>query len=216
MIQVDEILTLMRTCVHQINKTDLRIYEKEVNPTNIEELTRVVLDCMAIAQRVLEELSWRYERKFYENLDGGDEFYRQIDALVFADEEERSQQLADMAFLAYGEVARRREMLEQVLENNADRWELIAHCDRCLGVVSKALTALEIALCTHLQIPPALKFVAELTIALEIRRVYQKLYREIDETHPPTSLEYAKPIRLAGASLAKLIGRDIYPWLRGQ
>jgi|CXWL01.1.fsa_nt_gi hypothetical protein len=144
--------------------------------------------------------------------DSSGQFQRQVDALMSdgrGDALDR-QLVADLCFLACGELRRKLEELTR-LQAAGDRWGLLAGAAGARRKLVKAAAAVDNTACRGLGRPPRLGFATETALSLAARQTVAKfrwrlLAQAIDDCE--------SRLRHAGGCLAWLVGRDGYLHLR--
>ncbi len=95
-------------------------------------------------------------------------------------------------------------------EGMDDRCDVLHLCDRVIREVARSLRALAATIREYEALPPGIDYRAlEVERAREIRRAYAAFHREVDAEPPASEAEVARRIRLAGVSIAKLLGRTV-------
>jgi hypothetical protein len=95
------------------------------------------------------------------------------------------------------------------------KWELIEACSSAMREVLKALSALDLTICSYEGLEPGPSFyVTEIQRSLRVRAAYWSFRRDLVAAGPPAEGEVRARLRKAACSIAKLAGRDIYPSMR--
>lgn len=138
-------------------------------------------------------------------------FALQIDRAMLGDGRSR---IVDVLVLGRLELVARSAALAR-LHAGSDPWCLIDACASARRKILKVLSALAHAICSYHGIAdPSGWHRSELEISLAIRREYTRFRRAITPIPEPAPEDVRRRLREAGTLLAKLIGKDIYHYLR--
>lgn len=121
-------------------------------------------------------------------------------------------EVCGIAFVAQLELRQCRERL--AVRSGFDLLAVLDECDRTLRRIVRALRALDLALSTELYCPRVLNDAELLPRSLRVRACYADLSSQISALPTPDATSIKKSLRLAGTSLAVLIGKSVYPELR--
>lgn len=122
--------------------------------------------------------------------------------------------ITSLAFVARMGLRMRGQSLAR-LDPERHRWEILSACSGALREVIKALGAVDAAICQFEGMPVDTSHLAgALDRALRTRVAYLSFRSDVLGAGPPEPAEVHRRLRLAAASIAKLVGRDIYPHLR--
>jgi hypothetical protein len=120
---------------------------------------------------------------------------------------------ANIAFVARIELVEKQRVLARI-NDGADAWEVLSRCDRGAHKVWKIAVALEAALAELIGTPTQLHQPFDLELSLEVRRVYATFRRGVLRDEEPTARTIEARLVGAGASVARLVGRDISSSMR--
>lgn len=143
--------------------------------------------------------------------EGGRDFDHGVDAIVQQLPSEG--RVADLGYMALIELRQRLARVE-ALQPDEDPWRVLAVLDGARRRVRKSNGAVATVLAQLERLEPTHEHASELTTSLEVRRVYARLRRSIDERREPARAELQARLRGVGTQLAILVGRPIYPDLR--
>lgn len=124
------------------------------------------------------------------------------------------EKVAGLAFVA--QFALRAHLVTLASVNvHGECWEVIARCGAALSEVHKSLAALEVAVCEVERLPVVENsYFSELERSIQVRRAYAMFRRELGVSDTPTPSTLYARLRRVGTSIAKLVGREIYPSAR--
>ena len=196
---------------------DTRRFESSVEVVIREVLVPALEDVLDQAMCTLTAVFEHYEDRERAGGEAPDEI-KSDDFSCYVDELMRTassrERIADVAMIARMELSRRRERLQRLSER-AGAWEIIAVAASVRRRILKSATALQRAICLHEGVDCHNSwFRTELERSLEVRRVYALFRRRLELERPPSPEQVYSRLRLAGTSLAILIGSDIYESLR--
>lgn len=122
-------------------------------------------------------------------------------------------QIADISFIGLMEF---RQLADAERVNAiTDSWELIAQCGDANRRIARVLFMLEAPLARLCGLEPRLDPMCDVVDAIEIRRQYARLARNVESHSAPEDLEaLTRALRSVGTAIAMLVGRDIYPEIR--
>lgn len=122
--------------------------------------------------------------------------------------------ITSLAFVARMGLRMRGQALSR-LDPAQHRWEILSAASGAVRDIIKALGAVDIAICQFEGMPVDTSHLdGELELALRTRDAYLSFRRDVLGGGPPGPAEIDRRLRLAAASIAKLVGREIYPHLR--
>lgn len=122
--------------------------------------------------------------------------------------------ITSLAFVARMGLRMRGQSLSR-LDPSHPRWEILSAASGALREVIKALGAVDAAICQFEGMPVDTSHLAgELERSLRTRDAYLSFRRDVLGGGPPEPADVDRRLRLAAASIAKLVGREIYPHLR--
>lgn len=207
-------------CVDRARTFDLRKFETGdatlALGVAVPQMRSLVKDAIRLLGQVLDQYDKTAEtgelELDFESDETGD-FFSAVDDLM--DSDDSAQRLADLAFMANMELNGRIEALAR-LDESVSHWEVVAICSSSQRRVLKAIAAVDRALREKEALDVGLDegFVTELTLALEIRRVYASFRKAITNGPEPTRETVHRRIRLGGVQIAMLLGREVYGQLR--
>jgi hypothetical protein len=141
-------------------------------------------------------------------------FEQAVDVAIKAQASASLRTVSDIAFLAQLELRQRKDRLDRVATCDSAT-AIVGECDSALRRISKALTSLDLALArAGVVAEPKLDFTSELEVSLLVRKSCAKLRARILAGGAPTPESLHTRIRLAGTTIAMLVGWDVYPSLR--
>lgn len=129
------------------------------------------------------------------------------------DTEDGATKITSVAFVARIGLRNRRGSLIALRVD--PKWDLIASCSSAVREILKSLSAVELAIADHEGFPPTSRYyVSELERALQIRRAYFTFRSEVVGRGAPDTKDAARRLRVAASAIAKLTGREAYPFAR--
>jgi hypothetical protein len=141
-------------------------------------------------------------------------FEQAVDVAIRSQASTSLRTVSDIAFLAQLELRQRKDRLERVATCDS-ALAIVGECDSALRRISKALTSLDLALArAGVVAEPKLDFTSELEVSLLVRKSCAKLRARILSGGTPTAETLHMRLRLAGTTIAMLVGWDVYPSLR--
>jgi len=200
------VTTSIRGLAGEVEAIDLRSFEGAEPAAEIARLLVSVDDLAARATRVM---AWVLSHS------GDASDNPEDDEPNFGPEEVTSVrpiQLDSIAFVAQLELRQCRERL--AIGSGLDPLSALSECDRVLRRIMRGLRALDEALSQRSGGAPLLDGSDVLAKALRVRGCYAELSARIHGLPTPNAANITKVLRLAGTSLAVLVGRDAYPELR--
>lgn len=195
--------------------TDVRLAEGDPPEKIRADLVPALSESISAAKALLQSARRMYPEgtSLMSSLRAEDSgvFSLHIDQAMLGDGRAR---IVDVIVLGRIELESRRAALER-LPAGGDAWSLI---DVCAGVrrrILKVMSALAHAICSYHGIADCTAWhQSELEISLAIRREYTRFRRAIAPIPEPAPEDARRRVREAGILLAKLIGKDIYHYLR--
>jgi hypothetical protein len=209
----------------RVQSVDVRAYESLPTSRLASELRPIVSDLLqaasAIVTRVLDATDSPESAPSASATERGDgllspyvPFEQAVDVAIQAQANASLRTVSDIAFLAQLELRQRKDRLDRVATCDSAT-AIVGECDSALRRISKALTSLDLALArAGVVAEPRLDFTSELEISLLVRKSCAKLRSRILAGGAPTPQTLHTRLRLAGTTIAMLVGWDVYPCLR--
>ncbi|MFZ5438363.1 MAG: hypothetical protein ACOZQL_00075 [Myxococcota bacterium] len=144
-----------------------------------------------------------------------DRFELAMDSALVAPVKDERTRVADIAFMARIELRQRLERLGEAA-TTGDGWEVLSQCSSALRRLQKSLSALEHALCEVEGRERRFSYDSELTVSLETRRQYRRLWSRVEELGEPGTEKVRPALRAAGTLIAMLVGKSVYSRIREQ
>jgi len=210
----NELIEAMRALVGEVLGLDTRGYEQA-------DVARIIAELVPEVERLMEGTDAALKRVFeyYEpqtssttasplRRPDSESFGRSVDHLMRTRAAEK--RIADISFIARMELTQKRKEIRRS-GHGVSRWEIIAVCASVRRRVLKLASAIEQAICLHEQVDFEDHWYAtELQRSLEVRRAYARFRKSLSLRERPHVRELRPRIRLAGTSIAILIGRSGY------
>lgn len=209
----------------RVQSVDVRAYESLPTSRLASELRPIVAELLqaasAIVTTVLDATDSPDSAPSSPSAERGDAllapyvpFEQAVDVAIQAQANASLRTVSDIAFLAQLELRQRRDRLDRVATCDSAT-AIVGECDSALRRISKALTSLDLALArAGVVAEPKLDFTSELEVSLLVRKSCAKLRARILAGGAPTPEALHARIRLAGTTIAMLVGWDVYPSLR--
>lgn len=213
---VEQLRSQLVAITHDALRLDIRDFEEVSAKQLVAELSPRVASLLERALAVLAEVLRWYDRAS-DAAPGPDsdsfDFGLAVDELLAHERESPATKIADLAFIASGELRQRRA---RVAAHTAtlDAWEIVCDCGSAVRRVVKSLGAIELAVCEVEHLERVLAFDSELEVSLQTRRLYKKVWRStraVGEVEPSNARH---ALRKAGTLVATIVGRDVYCRLR--
>lgn len=127
--------------------------------------------------------------------------------------------LSDMAFLAECDLRQQLRRLRAMSSQGSDPMLILAQCESVRGLIMRVLASIDCLLCELEDLTPQLDGLQAqaMKVALESRDAYLNFHhgiRSLEQHLADGDYDLGYVLRLAGANLAKLVGREIYRKLR--
>lgn len=121
--------------------------------------------------------------------------------------------ITSVAYVARLGLRGRRQQVDAATPDR--KWDLIATCSSAVREVLKSLSALELAICEHEDLPVTSRYwVSERERAVKIRRAYVTFRADVLGDGPPSQDVACRRLRTAASAIAKLTGRPAYSYAR--
>ncbi len=183
-----------------------------------DDMVRHVRELMAKAIELMRELTDFYDAESVahgeagQNEDGGDDFLRDIGALISS--ELAAREVSGLAFVARGQLMEMQEALSNALKHKLI-WAVASHADSSLRHVGKALIAIESAVREYEGLEARDRRWTDLQDSLDTRRLYGQFRRAILRGgNPRTHDQLVTSLKSAATRIAILRGLEFYPFLR--
>ncbi len=218
LLPVGRLQLALRQAARVASRVDTRSFELGSRERMRAELLPAVEEAMVGAIAVLDEILAIYDQPadVVSPEDTGI-FNMVFDEIVEGQERKGPRQrIADVTFVARGELVRKRESLRRS-EGASDEWALIAACSSACRRVTKAVGGVERVL-SQVEGKPSVFggiYRSEALRALETRAVYQQLFDDLSSLERrATRRGVARSVRLATTGLAYITNHPAYEDMR--
>lgn len=197
----------------RVSQVDLSVSEETHRIPQVSEVAPAVLELLDAAVSLLSQAQKHYESEAAleaETVDDSDSL-SDIGALISTEMAARG--LADLAFVARGDLLQCREELHRACAKD-DFLQMASRSDTGFRHLRRALMSLESAIYEFLGSPAPMRRWFDLSVSLEIRRLYGRLRNEIAELDGDRRRGPEDRLRITARRFSELRGLRVYPLLR--
>jgi hypothetical protein len=206
----DTLLEELNALITRAIQIDFQVSEETGRISLAADYVPGTLEMLRAGTRLLRQVHEHYEEQHVQPSAGGGDSLSEIGALISTEMAVR--EIADLAFLARGELKSCLQELEQARDQN-DILQMASHCDTGLRRLRKALVSVESAMYEFEGGEAPVRKWFDINLSLDIRQAYSRLRRRILEV-TPTDETLDQNFADVEQGFAELRGFKIYPLLR--
>jgi len=207
----DTLLEELNALIHRAMQVDFHVSEETGRIALAADYVPGILELLRAGAQQLGQVQEYYEVKEIPAAEDTTDSLSGIGALISTEMAVR--EIADLAFLARGEIKGCAQELAQAREQN-DILNMASHCDTGLRRLRKALVSVESAIYEFEGGEAPVRKWYDLKLSLDIRRAYSRLRRRILAPGVPTDATLDQRLMEVEEGFAGLRAGKIYPLFR--
>ena len=197
--------------IQRAMQVDFQVSEETGRISLAADYVPGILELLRAGAQQLSKVQQYYDSQEAPSPEEETESLSDIGALISTEMAVR--EIADLAFLARGELKTCAQELEQA-HGQKDILNMASHCDTGLRRLRKALVSVESAMYEFEGGDAPVRKWYDLNLSLDVRRAYSRLRRRIGMAASPTDATLVQRLTEVEEGLAELRGRKLYTLLR--